>query len=327
MRKSGSTVVWTVAMMAILLLATQICLADSLNVHWCPDVRPGQSGIQHAGTLSGNIWFNFVKPMDNDPNTMESLSYVSGYVQEITGDHPTPQIALPYNGLNTAATCPLCAGSNQMVLSTDPSLIFQLMHNKSYTVSMTVKYTKMTMFPLGSTSTNLTLTTTVSANNVNLTQWPDYVVAWDPGTMAGVNLSCQWDDAQRNLASVTYTVGGLANMVSNIDSPGTNTYTWNGMNGQFQMPKGLYSTQVNVTTGIPTMGGDCNRSSYLTIVSATDAGGNSIAMIQHTGYNGESPKYTVSYKLKDTGGFNATSGAIDMYNANLQLVGTVATLS
>lgn len=217
-----SAVLWISLALTVLIGSTG-CLAATLNVHWCPNVRQGSStGTQHGGA-SGNIWVNMVQANDNDPNTIESLTYVSGYYQE--NAHGAPQYPLPWSGLVTSATCPSCAAPNQMVASMDPTLIWMPDHNASYTISMTCRYTKMTMFPLGSTSSLITLTTAINRDNCVITQAPDYVIKWDPTTMTGIDLPCTWTDAQLNTANVTYTIGSVAKTVGNLDSPGNNTHT------------------------------------------------------------------------------------------------------
>ena len=254
--------------------------------------------------------------MDNDPNTTQNMAFVEGYIQE--NAHTAPQT--PIGSMSYTSTCSSCSGSNQMVISTDPSVIMTLGHNSSYTIYIKARVTGMRMFPLGAlTPYEVTKTITVNANNLLITQAPDYLIQWDPATMTSVNLGCTTTDAQTGTQQVQYTISGLGgyterNFNGPITRPGQHSFIWDGRDSLgFIMPKGIYSTKVNAIANIPTVSGDCNRSSYLSIQDA---------YVSSYGSTDAYASLRFSYKLIDSHNKNATDGLLGIYDPDWCLIDT-----
>lgn len=275
---------------------------------------PG-GGAVHGTTVSGNIWINFIQPTDGDPNTTENITFVEGYIQE--NAHSAPQVPLTLINTSPPPACSSCNYTNNMVLYTTTMMIMKLDHHASYTIYVKGHVTGFRMIPPGSlTPYDVSQTITITGNDVAVNTAPDYVIAWNPATMTGVNLPFTWTDAQTNHATATYTIGSVTRTVGNLASPGGNPYLWDGKDSsdQIVMSKGLYPTKVSVTTNAPTMTSSNNRSEHLTITNT------SVTYVNSTNDNNN---FQVSYKLTDDKNRNAASGELWVYDPDLGRIATI----
>ncbi len=291
----------------VLLFSSKVFSA-TINVHYTPNTNTPSTA--HGTTVSGNLWINVVAQKLSGW-TMQSINVTSATYQELAHGATPKAISFSHT-----ASCSLCGDPNQIIAaSTDPSLIFSFTHNAVYTIRVIGNIVRSRPAPppvmIETQTTPFDVSKNVTFNSINITQAPDYIVAWDPATMTNVNMSCTTNDAQTGLASYKYTIGGTEYTFNDQPRPGTHNFTWTPGS---TLPKGLYSTKMNVYSNIPHVAGDSNRSSYLTINNAS------------VKYNGKDSsgnhKYLYNYTLKDSKNNNATSGVIWVYNTNLTKIGT-----
>lgn len=297
----------------------------SINVHWTPTIGGGTS---HGTTVSVNIWINLTQANDSDYNTIESMTFTEGYIQEQS--HNAPQIPL---SMSQITTLPSCCGTGKFGVNTDPSVIFSLSHNASYKIYIKSHVMVHRMMPYGLINEYDTEQTAyVTGNNLHFTSSPNDVIAWDPASMSSVNISSAWDDEQTGTCSLTYNIystgGGLVytKQFTNQSRPGSSSWSWDGKDSQgATVEKGLYTVKATVTSNIPTVSSDCNRSSYLEImrvnyeaeyIGVDDNGTPSIENDDMYLF------YLKSYKLKDTAGSDASEGTIRLYDPSLAQVGS-----
>lgn len=295
------TITKAVVFLAALLLSSTLAFGTTtLNIHWFPSV-PG-SAVHATTTLSGNIWVNVVNT-DNGISTTDTITLTQAWYQE--NAHSAPQVNLS-TAMTGTSTCPACAVTGGVASSTNPGVIFTCDHNSSYTFHVEGTVSHVRTSPYYRVDEPFNLTQTVTANNLLLTAYPDWVIAWDPSTMSNVAMSSTWTDAQTGTCSVTYTISGTPTTHTNRNRPGSDP-SWNWTGGA----KGLYSTAVNVMADPPASSGDSNRSGYLTIPSA------SVSWLNN---DTSSYYYRLSYTLSDS--LNATAGEVWLYNPDLQRVQT-----
>jgi len=150
--------------------------------------------------------------------------------------------------------------------------------------------------------------------------------------MSGISISSEWDDEQTGTCSLTYNIystgGGLVytKQFANQSRPGSGSWSWDGKDSRgVTAEKGLYAVKATVTSNIPTVSSDRNRSSYLEIMRENYEA-------EFAGYDDNSAPtdesddsylyYIKSYKLKDTNNSDASSGNIKLYAPNLSNVMT-----
>lgn len=198
----------------------------------------------------------------------------------------------------------------------DPWMIFQLPKNKNYSVRMHCHVTEL--FPTFTQYEAWPPAKTFTRNNCLLKQtaWPNYVIPWDPTTMANVPLSCEWTDAQTNKASATFTLGGVTNTMNNQASPGS--ANWTCLANALPVDINLLSTKVSVTTNIPTNCNDTNRSDALHVtIPLCQFCGLYRDVDKITGKDNSRYRYRIYYTLQDNA--NASSGVIWFYYYNTNM--------